>query len=83
MMSGSGPGLGSKNGSYADIEDEEAATYTPTSADVGYYLRATASYKDREGVGKSAKATSANRVQSINLPNAMPAFPDQDPVTHR
>ena len=71
----------SKNGSYADIEDEEADMYTPTSGDVGYYLRATVSYKDVEDDGKSAKATSANRVQSINEPNADPAFPDQNDET--
>ena len=53
----------SKNGSYTDIEDAEAAMYTPTSDDVGYYLRATVSYKDAEGDGKSAMATSAHKVQ--------------------
>ena len=71
----------SKSGSYPDIEDAEAAGYTPTSDDVGYYLRATVTYKDREGDGKSAMATSANKVQGINEPNAVPAFPDQDPDT--
>ena len=70
----------SKNGSYADIEDAEMAAYTPTSGDVGYYLRATVSYKDREGDGKSAMATSANPVQSINVAERhSPAFLDQDP----
>ena len=71
----------SKNGSYPDIKDAKMAAYTPTSGDVGYYLRATVSYKDGEGDGKSAKATSANQVQSINEPNDTPAFPDQDPAT--
>ena len=70
----------SKTGSYDDIEDAEMAAYTPTSGDVGYYLRSTVSYKDGEGDGKSARATSANRVQSINQPNATPEFLDQDPV---
>ena len=69
----------SKNGSYTDIEDEEAVAYTPTSDDVGYYLRATVSYKDGEGDGKSAMAISAHEVQAINSPNATPAFPDEDP----
>ena len=69
----------SKSGSYPDIEDAEAKTYTPTSDDVGYYLRATVTYKDGEGDGKSAMATSAHKVQAINLPNAAPAFPDEDP----
>ena len=69
----------SKSGSYTAIADAEAGTYTPTSGDVGYYLRATVSYKDREGDGKSAVGTSANEVQAINSPNAAPVFPDQVP----
>ena len=75
----------SKDGSYADIEGAKAVMYMPTSggasSDVGYYLRASVSYKDGEGDGKSAMATSANQVLSFNEPNAMPAFPDQDPVS--
>ena len=66
------------NGSYADIEDAEAVTYTPETGDVGYYLRATVTYRDGEGTGKSAMATSANDVQAVNVPNAAPVFPDQD-----
>ena len=69
----------SKSGSYTDIEDEEEATYSPTSDDVGYYLRATVTYTDRHGPDKSAMATSAHTVQAINLPNNDPVFPDQDP----
>ena len=69
----------SANGPYADIEDQEAATYSPTSGDVGYFLRATVSYKDGEGEGKTAMATSTHEVQAVNVPNATPAFPDQDP----
>ena len=75
----------SKNGSYADIEGAKAAMYMPTSGgasgDVDYYLRASVSYKDGEGDGKSAMATSANRVQLFNEPNGPPAFPDLDPAT--
>ena len=63
---------------YADIEDAEAATYSPTSGDVGFYLRATVTYNDGEGEGKSAMATSAHTVQAINLPNAGPEFTDDD-----
>ena len=69
----------SKSGSYTDIEDADEAAYTPTDGDVGYYLRATVAYDDGEGDGKSAIETSAHEVQSINSPNADPAFPDQDP----
>ena len=68
----------SQNGSYTDIEDADDAAYTPISGDVGYYLRATVSYDDREADGKSAMATSANPVQAINSPNAAPEFRDQD-----
>ena len=66
---------------YTDIEDAEAVAYTPESGDVGFYLRATVTYNDGEGEGKSAMATSAHTVQAINLPNAAPVFPDQDPDT--
>ena len=68
----------SQSGGYTDIEDADDEAYTPTSADVGYYLRAKVSYDDREGDGKSAMATSANTVRAINSPNAAPEFPDQD-----
>ena len=71
----------SKSGSYTAITDAEAGSYTPTSDDVGYYLRATVSYKDRESAGKSAVGTSANEVKAINSPNAGPVFPDQDLTT--
>ena len=59
--------------------DAEATTYTPTSGDVGDFLRATVSYDDGEDEGKSAEATSVHPVQAINSPNANPMFPDQDP----
>ena len=39
---------GSQNGRYTDIKDADDAEYTPISGDVGYYLRATVSYDDRE-----------------------------------
>ena len=68
----------SKSGSYNAIEDAEAATYRPTSGDVGFYLRATVTYNDGHGPDKSAMATSAHTVQSINEPNNPPVFPDQD-----
>ena len=69
----------SENGTYTDIMDEEGTTYTPTSGDVGDYLRASVSYDDGEDEGKSAEATSVHPVQAINSPNANPMFPDQDP----
>ena len=69
----------SKSGSYNAIEDAKAATYSPVSGDVGFYLRATVTYTDGHDSDKSAMATSAHTVQAINLPNNPPVFPDQDP----
>ena len=59
----------SKNGSYTDIDNAEMATYLqPTDAsgksDVDYYLRATVSYTDPEGSGKSAMMKSEYTVQA-------------------
>ena len=68
----------SKSGSYNAIEDAEAATYSPTSGDVGFYLRATVTYTDGHGPDKSAMATSAHTVQAVNVPNNLPVFPDQN-----
>ena len=47
--------------------------YTPVALDVGNYLRATASYTDPEGSGKTASATSSGVVAASN---AAPTFDD-------
>ena len=53
-----------------------------TSGDVGFYLRATATYNDGEGEGKSAMATSAHTVQAINLAEQPPpSSPTRIPTT--
>ena len=76
----------SENGSYTDIDDNaEADTYTPTDAsgksDVGYYLRATVSYTDPEGSGKSAMMKSDYTVHATRGSNNAPEFADdQDPT---
>ena len=65
------------------------ATYTPNADDVGYYLRATATYFDGESTGdpveddpdKVARAVSANMVLDADYRNTPPMFPDQDPDT--
>ncbi len=70
---------GSPNGSsssWTPINGATSASYTPVPADVGRYLRATASYTDGEGSGKSAQRVSANRVQPAPVePNEPPEFP--------
>ena len=50
----------SKNGAWIDISGATSAVYTPAMADAGHYLRATASYGDAEGSGKSARGISDN-----------------------
>ena len=60
-----------------------SASYTPVPADVDRYLRATASYTDGEGSGKSAQRVSANRVQPAPLPpNEPPEFTPIEPDLH-
>ena len=51
-------------GTYTNIEGAAAmeAAYTPTAGDAGMYLRATATYNDAEGDGKSAAAATASMV---------------------
>ena len=76
----------SENGSYTDIDGAKLAGYAPTDAsgksDIGYYLRATVSYTDPEGSGKSAMMKSDYMVQATRGSNNTPAFADdQDPVT--
>ena len=71
----------SRNGSYSNIEDARSTSYDPDDADIGSYLRATASYTDGEGSGKSAMEMSDYSVQRPRGANAAPVFPDQDPDT--
>ena len=40
----------------------DEASYTPTTGDTGKYLRASVSYRDAEGSGKSQEAVSAHQV---------------------
>ena len=58
-------------GAFADIANATAESYTPAAADLGKYLRATATYTDVHG-SKSAESVSANPV------NAVPVFSEVD-----
>ena len=53
------------DGTYADISRATSASYTPVSGDVGDYLKATASYTDSHGSGKSAEQVSDNAVVDL------------------
>ena len=73
---------GSKNGSYTPIDKAMSMAYTPVDADIGSYLRVTASYTDGEGSDKRAMAKSENSVQRTPGDNKPPKFADdQDPDT--
>ena len=65
-----------RTSSWTLISGATSAAYTPVTADVGNYLRATASYTDGAGPGKSAEGVSANVVQAAPVPqNLQPQFP--------
>ena len=57
---------------WTDISGATSASYTPTTAVAGKYLRAKASYGDAEGSGKEATGTAANAV--IAPDNRAPQF---------
>ena len=60
-------------GSFSDISGATSASYTPVGADVGKYLRATVTYTDPQGSGKTANAVSNSTVAAGN---AEPTFDD-------
>ena len=55
---------------WANITGATGASYTPTRASARQHLRATASYTDGQGSGKTAQAATTNAV-----PNQPPVFP--------
>ena len=79
-----------RSSGWTDIvdEDEDAvgktATYTPVNDDVGYYLRATVTYKDGESAAdveendKTAEVVSTNQVRRKPYENAAPVFQDDE-----
>ena len=58
-----------------DISGATSSTFTPTQeTDAGHYIRATATYSDPHGPGKTARAVSP-RVGDAPPVNSAPAFP--------
>ena len=53
------------DGAFTEIAGATGSSYTPGDDDEGMYLRATASYTDGEGSGKSAMMATANAVTSV------------------
>ena len=62
-------------GTFSDITGAATSSYTPVSGDLNKYLKASASYTDRRGPGKSAESTPAQVMAALFTP---PAFPDAD-----
>ena len=63
---------------WADIAGATLPRRSPEPGDVGLYLRATVTYADKFGSGKTARAVSAYRVEARTLSNAAPSFAEQD-----
>ena len=61
-----------QSNSWRAIRGAESSAYTPVDADLGYYLRVTATYADGHGPGKSRQAISEGRV----MENVGPVFPN-------
>ena len=57
---------------WTDIEGATSPRRSPAEADEGMYLRATVTYSDKFGPGKTASAVSARRVEARTLSNAAP-----------
>jgi len=64
----------SSSSGWANIAGATSAVFTPQDSDAGGYIRATASYNDREGSGKTAVRVSP-RVGQPPPVNSAPAFP--------
>ena len=63
---------------WTDIAGATSPNRSAAEADEGMYLRATVTYSDKFGSGKSASAVSVNRVEARTLSNAAPSFAGQD-----
>ena len=53
------------DGPWAPIPGETSATYTPSDADLGKYLRVDATYRDSLGPGKSARRITGDEVVTL------------------
>ena len=65
---------------WTDLRRSTSPVRTPAEEDVGTYLRATVTYTDKFGEGKTASAVTANRVEARTAANAAPSFAGQDLV---
>ena len=65
---------------WTDIMGATSQNRSPVAADEGYYLRASVTYTDSYGSGKTASAVTGNVVEERTVANAAPSFKGQDDV---
>ena len=70
-----------KDGDFTDIDKATTDSYTVKSGDAGKYLKATVTYTDKFGSGKTASEVSENAAEARPLANAAPKFTDEDKTT--
>ena len=64
----------SVTGTFSDISEATTDKYTPTASDATKYLKATATYTDSRGSGKTASFDSAIHVRAIPDSNSAPVL---------
>ncbi|WP_423922595.1 S8 family serine peptidase [Candidatus Poriferisodalis sp.] len=65
-------------GPWAAVSGATSSSYTPADGDVGYDLRATASYRDRHGPSKTVSAEPDNALRMAPPGNRAPTFPSTE-----
>ena len=68
----------SRTSGWAVIDGATEGMYTPAPADIGSYLRATATYTDPQGSGKMEIAVSDRKVLAKRSTNTAPVFRNAD-----
>ncbi|MYD95415.1 MAG: cadherin repeat domain-containing protein, partial [Chloroflexi bacterium] len=63
---------------WTDIRGAASRRRSPEPADEGMYLRASVTYSDKFGAGKTASAVTSYRVEARTLANAAPSFAGAD-----
>ena len=69
------------DGRFDDIDGATDASYTPVGADEGMFLRASVTYTDGFGPGRTASGTNSSPVQAAAVVHTAPAF-DADAELH-
>ena len=68
----------SASGPFTDIDGATNRSRAPTTDDTGMYIRASVTYTDSFGSGKTASVVSGRTVEDTTLANARPSFEGQD-----